>query len=55
MRPFDRLLCVAAGLWGVGAFVFGLRNGSGPALVLGIAALVVGLATASLVAWRPRA
>jgi hypothetical protein len=60
--PVDRVLCVAATLFGIGAFLFALRTASNPmglhgsqlgwALAIGIICLIVGLSITSLAAWR---
>jgi hypothetical protein len=54
MRPFGRLLSVTTGMLGLLAFIAGLINGQEPAMVLGFGAYIVGLTTASLLAWRLR-
>ncbi len=56
MKPFDRMLCVSAGGLGVAVFVATLQYADDYqwALPLGIVALLVGLSTASFVAWRGR-
>lgn len=52
MKPLDRVLCVTAGLLGMGAFVAGVRTGRSAGITVGIVALLVGLTVASLVARR---
>jgi hypothetical protein len=61
MKPLDRVLCLTAALFGIGAFLFALlavgdlRNTyPGWVLPFGIACLIAGLTTASLVTWRGR-
>jgi hypothetical protein len=61
MKAFDRVLCVTAALWGIGAFLFALRAVGDPRntypgwiLPFGIVCLIVGLTAASLVIWRGR-
>lgn len=53
MQPFDRALCVSAGLLGVGVFGMGLVHG-GVGILIGIAALLIGLITAGFVTYRGR-
>ncbi len=60
-RPLDRMLCITAALWGIGAFIFVLRAAGDPrnnypgwVLPFGIVFLIAGLTTASLVTWRGR-
>ncbi len=55
MKPFDRVLCLTAALFGIGAFLFALRLASNPtgphpgwAVPVGIICLIVGLSAASL-------
>ena len=59
MKPFDRVLCITAALFGVGAFLFALLAVGDPrnqypgwVLPLGIVCLLTGLTTASFVTWR---
>ncbi len=61
MKRLDRVLCVTAALFGIGAFIGALRLASNPmgpqpawALPIGIVCLIVGLTTASLITWRGR-
>jgi hypothetical protein len=61
MKPVDRVLCITAALFGVGAFVCALRGVGDPrndypgwVLPVGINCLIAGLTTASLVTWRGR-
>ncbi len=56
MKWFDRLLCVSAGAFGIGIFVglLPFANDYAWAVPLGVVALLVGLSTASFVAWRGR-
>jgi len=61
VKPFDRMLCVTAALFGIGAFLFALHAASNPLgphagwlMPIGIVCLLVGLTTASLVTWRGR-
>ncbi len=56
MKLFDRMLCVSAGGLGVAVFVVTLQYADDVpwAMPLGIVALLVGLSTASFVAWRAR-
>jgi hypothetical protein len=56
MKPLDRLLCITAALFGIGAFFFALRLASNPmetqpgwALSIGVICLIVGFTTGSLV------
>ncbi len=61
MKPFDRILAGTAGLWGIGAFLFALRdvrdprnNYPGWVLPFGIVCLIAGLTAASFITWRGR-
>lgn len=61
MKPLDRVLCITAALFGIGAFVFAQRDVSDPrnqypgwVLLLGIVCLIAGLTAASFVTWRGR-
>jgi hypothetical protein len=61
MKPLDRLLCITAALWGIGAFLFVLRLASNPmgpqprwAIPVGIVCLIASLTVASFVTWRGR-
>ncbi len=58
MKPLDRVLCITAALFGIGAFLFALRGVGDPrnqypgwVLPFGIVCLIAGLTAASL---RPR-
>lgn len=52
MRPFDRLLCVTAGIFGLAAFGAGIYSQQPIEIGVGIGALLVGLTTFSLVTRR---
>jgi hypothetical protein len=59
--PVDRVLCMTATLFDIGAFIFALRGVGDPrntnpgwVLPFGIVCLIVGLTAASLVTWRRR-
>lgn len=52
MRPFDRVLCVTAGLFGIAAFGAGIYSRQPVEIGVRIGALVVGLTTVSLVIRR---
>jgi|GraSoi_2013_60cm_1033757.scaffolds.fasta_scaffold51795_1 hypothetical protein len=59
MKLLDRVLCIAAALWGILAFLFALRGVGDPrnsypgwVLLFGIACLIAGLTAASLATWR---
>jgi len=59
MKPFDRLLCITAALFGIGAFLFALRGVGDPrnsypgwVLPFGIVCLIAGLTAASFVLYR---
>jgi hypothetical protein len=61
MKPLDRVLCLTAALFGIGAFVFALRGVGDPrnqypgwVLPFGIVCLIAGLTGASLVTWHNR-
>jgi hypothetical protein len=61
MKPFDRVLCITAALFGLRAFIFALRGVGdlrnaypGWVLPFGIICLIAGVTTASLVTWRNR-
>ncbi len=61
IKPLDRVLCVTAALWGIGAFLFALRLASNPmgpqpgwALPAGIICLLAGLTAASFTLYRGR-
>jgi hypothetical protein len=61
MKPLDRVLCLTAALFGIGAFLFALFGVSDPrnqypgrVLPFGIVCLIAGLSAASLVTWRGR-
>jgi hypothetical protein len=61
MKPLDRVLCITAALFGIGAFLFALRGVGDPrntypgwVLPFGIIYLIAGVTTASLVTWRNR-
>ncbi len=56
MKLFDRMLCVSAGGLGVAIFVVAVQKADMLpwALPVGIIALLAGLTTASVVAWRGR-
>ena len=56
MKPLDRVLCITAALFGIGAFLFALRgvgdprnNYPGWVLPFGIVCLIAGLTAASFV------
>jgi hypothetical protein len=57
----DRVLCITAALFGIGAFLFALRGVDDPrndypgwVLPFGIVCLIAGLTTASFITWRGR-
>lgn len=54
MKPLDRLLAINAGVLGIAGYVLALlaRNRGGWVVPMGIAALLVGLVTASVATWR---
>jgi hypothetical protein len=59
MKLLDRVLCIAAALWGILAFLFALRGVGDPrnshpgwVLPFGIVCLIAGLTAASLATWR---
>ncbi len=61
MKSLDRVLCVTAPIFGVGAFIFPLRDVSDPRndypgwlLPVGIVCLIAGPTAAPLVTWRGR-
>ncbi len=56
MKPFDRMLCVSAGVLGVAIFVVAVQQADllPQALPVGIVSLFVGLVVASFVVWRER-
>ncbi len=61
MKPLDRVLCITAALFGIGAFLFALRavgdlRNSYPGWVLsfGILCLIAGLTAASFTLYRGR-
>jgi hypothetical protein len=61
MTLLDRVLCLTAALFGIGAFLFALSDVSDPrnaypgwVLPFGIICLIAGLTTSSLVTWRGR-
>ncbi len=56
MKPFDRMLCVSAGGLGVAVFVVAVQMADQQpwALPVGVVSLLVGLTSASFVAWRGR-
>jgi len=61
MKSLDRVLCLTAALWGIGAFLFALRGVGDPrnqypgwVLPFGIACLIAGLTAASFVTWHNR-
>src|SRR5258707_6186252 len=61
MTPLDRVLCLTAALFGIGAFLFALRGVGDPrnaypssVLPFGILCLIAGLTAASFVLYRGR-
>jgi hypothetical protein len=61
MKPLDRVLCITAALWGIGAFLFALFGVSDPrnqypgwVLPFGILCLIAGLTAAGFTLYRGR-
>jgi hypothetical protein len=61
MKPLDRVLCITAALFGIGAFLFALRGVGDPrnsyfgwVLPFGIRCLIVDLTAASFALYRGR-
>ncbi len=61
MKPLDRVLCITAALFGIGAFLFALRGVGDPrntypgwVLPFGIICLIAGLTAASFTLYRGR-